>query len=35
LRDFMVNNTNIDKSKAPKVEDLYDLNFLPKEPIKP
>jgi len=35
LRDFMVNNTKIDKSKAPNAEDLYDLNFLPKEPIKP
>jgi NitT/TauT family transport system substrate-binding protein len=35
LRDFMVNNTKIDKSKAPRAEDLYDLSFLPKDPIKP
>lgn len=35
LRDFMVNNTKIDKSKAPKAEDLYDRSFLPKTPIKP
>jgi NitT/TauT family transport system substrate-binding protein len=35
LRDFMVNNTQIDKSKAPKASDLYDRRYLPKNPIKP
>lgn len=32
---FMVKNTGMDKSKAPKASDLYDLSFLPKEPILP
>jgi len=32
---FMVNNTGMDKSKAPKAEDMYDLSFLPKTPVMP
>ena len=35
LRDFMVNNTKIDKNTAPKASDLYDINFLPRSPIMP
>jgi NitT/TauT family transport system substrate-binding protein len=34
-RDFMVKNANIDPTKAPRAEDLYDLSFLPKNPILP
>jgi len=34
-RDFMVKNANIDPTKAPKAEDLYDLSFLPKNRILP
>lgn len=33
--EFMVTNTGMDASKAPKPEDMYDLSFLPKEPILP
>lgn len=34
-RNYMVTNAGIDPAKAPKAGDLYDLRFLPKEPILP
>lgn len=33
--DYMVANSGMDASKAPKATDLYDLSFLPKTPILP